>query len=60
MQKIKSNEMYITAIKRADREMNLGNGWIAKDRPHKNKKVYNRKHFKIEYQYGHKMEKFAL
>lgn len=45
---MKTKELYIKAIKKADREISLGNGWVAKDRPHKNKKKYNRKNFKIE------------
>ena len=44
----KQNSSYIKAIKKADRELNLGNGWVAKDRPHRNKKKYNRKDFKLE------------
>lgn len=45
---MKTKELYIKAIKKADREIRLGNGWVAKDRPHKNKKKYCRKNFKIE------------
>lgn len=45
---MKKQNDFIKAIKKADRELNLGNGWVAKDRPHRNKKKYNRKDFKIE------------
>ena len=37
---------YIKANKKASREIELeqnGGRWVAKDRPHKNKKVYDRK-----------------
>jgi hypothetical protein len=34
---------YIKAIKIADREMNLGNGFVATNKVHKNKKAYDRK-----------------
>ena len=39
-------EEYLKAIKKADRESELernGGKWVAKDRPHKNKKRYDRK-----------------
>lgn len=39
---------YLKAIKKADRELSFDNGWKAKDRLHKNKKKYCRKHYKIE------------
>lgn len=42
----KKENIYVKAVKKADREMNLGNGWVAKDRPHANKKKYNRKNLK--------------
>lgn len=38
--------MYMKAIKSADREMSLGTGLVAKDRPFKNKKRYNRRDYK--------------
>lgn len=44
----KKQSSYLKAIKKADRELELQNGWKAKDKPHKNKKKYNRKDFKIE------------
>lgn len=34
---------YIKAVKIAEREANLGNGWVAVNKFHKNKKSYNRK-----------------
>ena len=37
---------YIKANRKASRELELeqnGGRWVAKDRPHKNKKAYNRK-----------------
>lgn len=42
-------EEYLKAIKKADRESELernGGKWVAKDRPHKNKKKYDRKRYK--------------
>lgn len=44
--KIGSIEDYIKANRKASREEELernGGRWVAKDRPHKNKKAYNRK-----------------
>ena len=43
---MKKQNDFIKAIKRADREISLGNGWVAKDRPHKNKKKYDRNKYK--------------
>ena len=48
MEKKKSHigkEDYVSAVKKADRESSLGNGWVAKDRPHKNKKKYNKQNY---------------
>lgn len=45
------NDDYLKAIKKADRESEYdekGPGWKAKDRPHKNKKKYDRKSNKKE------------
>ena len=36
-------EDYIKAVKIADREMGLGNGFVATHKVFKNKKAYNRK-----------------
>lgn len=44
--KSKINSDYIKAIKKADRESEyelMGPGWKSKDKPHKNKKKYDRK-----------------
>lgn len=41
-----TEETYIKACKKANREIELernGGRWIAVDRPHRNKKLYNRK-----------------
>jgi len=44
-------EDYIKAVKKADREIQLSNqpGWVATNRVHKSKKVYNRKTVKKDY-----------
>lgn len=44
--KIGTIEDYVKANRKASREEELemnGGRWVAKDRPHKNKKTYNRK-----------------
>lgn len=44
--KIGTIEDYVKANRKASREEELernGGRWVAKDRPHKNKKAYNRK-----------------
>ncbi len=43
IQKIGGSSDYIKAIKTADREMNLGDGFVAIHRVHKSKKAYDRK-----------------
>lgn len=49
MKKKNTLDAYLKAIKKADREISLGTGWKAKDRAHKNKKIYSRKNYKIIY-----------
>lgn len=45
---------FMKAIKKADREVQLENniGWVATTKPHKNKKNYDRKREKKNYQDG--------
>lgn len=40
---------YVKAIKIADREMGLGNGFVSTHKVFKNKKAYNRKDNKFSY-----------
>ncbi len=43
---------YIKAVKKADREIRLStqNGWIAVKKIHKNKKAYDRKRYRKNYE----------
>lgn len=59
MKKKKNNEVYIKACRKAEREIELernGMRWISIDRPHKNKKKYDRKRdkrVKLEYPFNY-------
>lgn len=47
---MKEKDTYINAVKKADRELSLSDGFKSCDRPHKNKKKYDRKRDKKSFE----------
>lgn len=49
LRKIGGVKDFVKAVKIADREMGLGNGFVAIHKVHKSKKAYNRKDNKVDF-----------